>query len=363
MYFLIALFALILSWLMMNWLISPAKKMNLMDHPDGCRKIHLQSTPLVGGICIFTSFIITMLMLQHLTKIDYTPFLLCLFILIILGMLDDFKNISFGFRLVIQAFIAVIMFSTADNGIFNLGNLVNIGDINTGDWALPITILAILSGVNALNMMDGIDGLASLLSLITLVSLLLLFGLNNHNSALIVIICAAIMPIFIANLSLLGESQKLFLGDAGSIGLGFVIVWLLIDGAQKIPEQVFRPITAVWLFAIPLMDMTAIAIRRLSKGKSPFTADRDHLHHFCQRCGFNDKISLIIIGLVHLCFAIIGIITHYLDVPEFVLFYSFIALFGCYYYMMRHAWLIAKMVRKSKLILWLKQASHSNPSQ
>lgn len=344
----LSLFAFIFSWLLMALLLSPAKKINLLDYPDGKRKTHHDPTPLIGGVCIITSFVVMLFVLQILYKIDYSPLLLCLLVLGVVGILDDLKNISFGFRLAIQCFVAIIMFSTADNSILSVGDLYRTGNITTGDWALPITILAVLSGINALNMMDGIDGLATTLTMITLLSLLFFTDLNHPNYFLILILCAAILPVLLANTSCLGVDKRIFLGDTGSTCLGFIIVWLLIDyGSNHTDLHGFKPITAVWLFAIPLMDMTAIAIRRLSKGKSPFFPDRDHLHHFCQRCGFNDKTALILISIAQLCFVSIGILTHIYNTPEYILFFSFLILFGLYYTIMRRAWVIAKLVRKN----------------
>jgi UDP-GlcNAc:undecaprenyl-phosphate GlcNAc-1-phosphate transferase len=347
MIFILCLFAFLFSWILMNLLLSPAQKFDLLDKPNS-RKKHEGNIPLIGGICIFASFIVMMFVMQIWTKTDCSAFLLCIFIIIVLGILDDFKNISLGFRVVLQCFVAVIMFSTADNGIIQLGNLLNTGLISTRDWALPLTILAVVSGINALNMMDGIDGLAGLLSLISLLCLAF-FEFGSNNSIIILVLCAAILPVLGANLGLLGANKKIFLGDAGSIGLGFVIVWFLVLFGANANSQEFKPIIAVWLFAIPLMDMTALAIRRLGKGKSPFSADRDHLHHFFQRCGFSDKKALLIIASLHASLALIGVIANYLNIPEYIMLYGFLFLFGLYFYTMWHAWIIAKKIRRKNI--------------
>ena len=120
------------------------------------------------------------------------------------------------------------------------------------------------------------------------------------------------------------------MGDAGSMMIGFTVIWLLIGASQADDSPMIRPVTALWLIAIPLMDMVSIMIRRVKQGKSPFKPDRDHLHHVCQRLGFSSLQTLGLISLIASLFAGIGILGEIFLIPEYVMFYSFIIIFIVY---------------------------------
>ncbi|MFA0071872.1 undecaprenyl-phosphate alpha-N-acetylglucosaminyl 1-phosphate transferase, partial [Vibrio breoganii] len=103
---------------------------------------------------------------------------------------------------------------------------------------------------------------------------------SQHGLAyLCVVFIVAIIPYILMNLGILGRERKVFMGDAGSMMIGFTVIWLLLGASQDPSESLMRPITALWLIAVPLMDMAAIMFRRVRRGVSPFKPDREHLHH------------------------------------------------------------------------------------
>ncbi len=99
---------------------------------------------------------------------------------------------------------------------------------------------------------------------------------------------AAILPYILLNLGALGRRYKVFMGDAGSTMIGFTIIWILLETTQGKTHPI-SPVTALWIIAIPLMDMVAIMYRRLRKGMSPFSPDRQHIHHLIMRAGFTSR--------------------------------------------------------------------------
>lgn len=135
------------------------------------------------------------------------------------------------------------------------------------------------------------------------------------------------IPYILMNLGLVGHKRKVFMGDAGSMMIGFTVIWLLIGASQAEGNPMIRPVTALWLIAVPLMDMVSIMIRRVKQGKSPFKPDRDHLHHICQRLGLSSLQTLGLICFIASVFAGIGILGEILLLPEYIMFYSFIAAF------------------------------------
>ena len=129
----------------------------------------------------------------------------------------------------------------------------------------------------------------------TLGAIALLLLLNQKENLFTVLIVVALIPYLIFNLGFCGTRyRKIFMGDAGSMFIGFTVVWLLVTNTQG-QSASFRPVTALWIVAIPLMDMAALIVRRIKKGRSPFHADRDHLHHICQRMGYSKIQTLFII--------------------------------------------------------------------
>ncbi len=173
--------------------------------------------------------------------------------------------------------------------IQSLGNILGFGDVALNPvLGYFITVVAVLSAINAFNMIDGIDGLLGISSLITFAGMGVLFSLNHDtaNMKLALIISVALIPYLVANLGFSSPAKfkKIFMGDTGSMLIGFTVVWLLIQGTQAHGEQhpSFSASTALWLIAFPLMDMVRVIGDRLLRGKSPFNADRSHLHHILQ---------------------------------------------------------------------------------
>lgn len=137
------------------------------------------------------------------------------------------------------------------------------------------------------------------------------------------------------------------MGDAGSMLLGFVIVWLLILGTQQ-QDKYFRTVTALWIIAIPLMDMAAIMIRRIRKGNSPFKPDRNHLHHIFLRAGLNSRQALAVIVAAAVLLTSIGIAGEFWKVPEWIMLVGFLGLFAGYYDSLHRIWKIVRWVRRSR---------------
>ncbi|WP_299013459.1 UDP-N-acetylglucosamine--undecaprenyl-phosphate N-acetylglucosaminephosphotransferase [uncultured Photobacterium sp.] len=324
-----------------------AKRIELVDIPSG-RKQHQGVIPLVGGIAIFFTVALTLLRTPEITE-EPTLYLICASILVFTGAIDDKFDISVKARLIIQVLMSVIMIKTGGLFLSQLGNLIGLGNIN---MILPlsyiVTILAVLGAINAFNMVDGIDGLLGGLATVTFASLGYLFWLDGqHNlSQFCMVIVTATLPYIMLNLGFpLGQRFKIFMGDAGSVFIGFTVIWLLINGSQG-EHSAFRPVTALWLIALPLMDMVTIMFRRVRKGQSPFKPDREHLHHICQRLGLSPRMTLLAICTLATIFAYIGILGEQLQINETVMFGAFLMLFAIYFLTISYSWRITTYLRK-----------------
>ncbi|MGL5369603.1 MAG: undecaprenyl-phosphate alpha-N-acetylglucosaminyl 1-phosphate transferase, partial [Plesiomonas shigelloides] len=140
--------------------------------------------------------------------------------------------------------------------------------------------------------------------------------------------------------------NKIFMGDAGSMFLGFVIGYLVLYGSQQtIQQNAFRPVTALWLIGLPLMDMVGIMIRRIRKGQSPLRPDRNHLHHILLHAGFSSKFSLVIITFVAAIFVSIGVIGERYQIPDFLMMLLFLIMFLFYSLGLAHAWKIGRWIK------------------
>lgn len=148
------------------------------------------------------------------------------------------------------------------------------------------------------------------------------------------------------NLGMLGRERKIFMGDAGSMMIGFTVVWLLLGASQTQSQTLMRPVTALWLIAVPLMDMAAIMIRRIRRGDSPFKPDREHLHHIFQRLGLGPKQTLVVICMIALGFAGFGIYAETVNISEATMFYLFIACFLIYTTLLSYVWRITSFIRR-----------------
>lgn len=322
--FMSALFALIITRFL-------AIKIGLVDKPNA-RKLHQGEIPLVGGISVWVALIV--FCLSQSTPFPWQAwYLLCSGLLLIIGVLDDRFDLPVLPRVLVQLLVATLMMVA---GL----KLASLGAIVPGLALLPlfmsygITILAVWGAINAFNMIDGINGLLGLLSCVTFGALALLFYLGERTDVAFwcLAIVVAMVPYLLSNLGLLGGRRtRVFMGDAGSTVIGFTIIWLLIIATQG-EQAVAYPVTALWVIAIPLMDMTRLFFSRMLSGQSPFKPDREHLHHVLQRYGLNAGQTLCVITAASVVLALTGIGLDIARVHESLSFTLFMVLFAVYFW-------------------------------
>jgi UDP-GlcNAc:undecaprenyl-phosphate GlcNAc-1-phosphate transferase len=321
-----------------------ALHLGVVDVPGG-RKHHHGEIPLVGGLGMFGGLALIALATGSFLA-GHAAFFAAVSLLVVTGFVDDRSGLSPRVRFVLQAIAALIMVYGAGIRLDNFGNLFGFGDVTTGPFAAPLTVFAVLGVINAINMIDGVDGLAGGVALIALLVFAAFAAAGGYlGLTMLLPLAGVIIGFMVFNLRTPWRSKaSVFMGDAGSVLLGFALAWYAVDLAQA--RQAFTPITAIWILAIPLMDTTALMVRRVAKGRSPFSADREHLHHILQRAGFTPGQTVAIVYTLSLLLAAIGVAGWWLGVPEYAMFYSFMALFGLYFYGMLHAWKLMKRLRR-----------------
>jgi UDP-GlcNAc:undecaprenyl-phosphate GlcNAc-1-phosphate transferase len=286
---------LILAFVVAHLGIAAGKAAGLVDVPD-TRKRHNGAVPLTGGITVFVTLIIGTLLF------DIPPYttgtLAVAGFVFVLGVYDDVDHINPVLRLGIHYLGGALLAAWGGIAIVNVGNLLAMGDIPLLYMTIPLTALSFAGLSNAYNMIDGIDGLAGATIALPLLVLYLLAltGGDPHADAL---------PLGVFLVFNLGPNNRLlprmFLGDGGSVTLGFLVTASLVFFSQG-DNALIEPVTALWLVTVPLMDMLATMLRRARNGRKLMQADRSHLHHTLMELGLSERQTLgLLVGWAVLC--------------------------------------------------------------
>lgn len=329
--------AVILCALSVLLLKATAPVLGLVDAPGG-RKEHARVVPLVGGVAIFITLLAGTYFLGIAERAPY--FLLALSLIIAVGLWDDLMEVPPRIKFAIQIIASAIMIWGAGVELHTVGDLLGWRPIGLAMLTIPMTVFAVVGVVNAVNMMDGMDGLAGSLSFVAFAwfaAVAVGSELQVHFE-IAVLLCGAIAGFLLFNLRFPWQKEAhIFLGDAGSLMLGFALAWYAIDLTQG-PGRSFSPIAALWIVLVPLVDCVSLMTRRVRARHSPFVADRHHIHHYLLMRGFTHGQTLaILVGLSALCGAV-GYFGWRLNVPEAYLFYPFFFGYFAYHSWIQRAW-------------------------
>jgi len=316
-----------------------ASRLGLVDVPGG-RKLHQVPTPLVGGIAMFLAFSLACLCTTISLK-DYRAFSAISLLLVFTGVLDDFHELSAKSRLMIQIFSGILMVVWGKVILLDLGTLITPHEIKVHfALGLIISMSAVIGVINAVNMLDGIDGLVGTMVLIQFL-LLIYLAFTAHLFVEVLVLSflvAVILGYLWFNFPFPGRKNAvIFMGDAGSMFLGFAIVWFAIYLSQA-PHQAANPVTFLWILMIPLFDIGAIIIRRLLHKRSPLKADREHIHHLLQSFGLSNLRIVGLLGFVTLIAGLFGIFAHEFEIPANIMFIGFLAAFCAYVVLAEILW-------------------------
>jgi len=332
-----------------------AISIGLVDVPSG-RKSHSGNIPLIGGLAIFAASLAALLAEGGFMGVEIMPaqslsaFYSTGLILLIIGAWDDYRALPAVPRILAQLVASLVMIFVGGVVLTDLGNLAHDGGIlYLGLLAVPFTIFATLGVINAMNMCDGLDGLSGSLALIGLLG----FGIANalwgtpENQQLIVVFSACVISFLMFNLRTLWRPQAwVFLGDAGSMLLGITLSWLAIELSQG-ESRVISPAAALWFLMLPIYDAVSMMVRRVLKRRSPFEADREHLHHIFLLAGFSVGETVTLMTGIAIGGVVIGLAGTYLNVADIYLAALF--MFGgmFYYWVIRRAWRVMRFLRRS----------------
>ena len=350
-----ALLAFITTAILIVFLRPLAIWVGLVDVPSA-RKSHSGNIPLIGGIAIFAGSL-TALLIQH--KLDSTALVFAApvpafygsaLLLLLIGAWDDFKELPAVTRLLAQIVASLIMIYVGGVVLVDLGNLNFDGTVLAlGVFAVPFTVFASLGIINAMNMCDGLDGLSGSLALIGLLG----FGIANslwgatETQQIIIVFSACVISFLMFNLRTLWRPKAwVFLGDAGSMLLGITLTWIAIAITQG-EERVISPTAALWFLMLPIYDAVSMMVRRLLKRRSPFEADREHLHHIFLLAGFSVGETVTLMTGLAIGGVVIGLSGTYLGVTDVYMALLFLLGGASYYWVIMRAWRVMRFLRRS----------------
>lgn len=290
-----SLFAFILA-LAISFACTPAVRMlaikiKAVDVPKDNRRMHKVPIPRMGGLAIFAGFLVSVLFFVPLGT-EFRSILIGALILVVLGIIDDIVALKPKTKFAGQI-IAALIPALSGVSIHGIVNPFVPGQYSTlGIFSIPLTVIWIVGITNAVNFIDGLDGLAcgvSAIATVTMFIIAVLFG-----EIYIALMMAALAGACLGFLPYNMNPAKIFMGDTGSMFLGYILATVSIQGLFKFYAVISFAVPFI-LLGLPIFDTGFAIVRRLLKGQSPLQADRGHVHHRLIDLGFDQKQSVAIL--------------------------------------------------------------------
>ena len=320
-------------------LINAAPALGLLDHPGG-RKQHEASTPVVGGLGMFAGLSVCWLMVPEVRP---SLTVLCGFaFFVVLGAIDDRVHLRAGSKFLLQAFVSVAVVVGSGVSLSSLGQIIPGWWIDLGWLAIPFSAFAIVSVINAINMSDGVDGLAGSLCLVAMFALGSASWLagSGQLAACALVCCASLVGFLIYNLRTpAGRPARAFMGDAGSLGVGFLVAVLALTLASAEHRVGVPPAVVIWVCFVPLADGLSVILTRLSRRSGAMRPGRDHLHHLLLSRGLRPGGVVAAEAGLGLTVALGAILGWWAGLPDWVLVAAFAAALVVFHVMVSRAWL------------------------
>src|SRR3984957_2714480 len=313
LFFAIFFLSLLFSFILTRYVRDIATLRGWVAIPSQERHLHSTALPRLGGVGIFISFSLSMvaahLLLTHLPPLhslfplkSLLTILVPASIIFLLGVYDDLYTVGPYVKFAVQALAATMLFL---GGLRILNIPVLFGEHQL-PWflGLPITILWVLAITNAFNLIDGLDGLAAGSALFSTLVAFVVTLLNGYS--LVTVMTIALAGAILGFLRYNFNPATIFLGDSGSLFIGFLLSALALAGAEKAPTIVAVAIPVV-SFGLPILETSLSILRRLISGRPVFTADREHIHHKLLQHGLSHRQVVILLYGVSAVFALLSL--------------------------------------------------------
>jgi UDP-GlcNAc:undecaprenyl-phosphate GlcNAc-1-phosphate transferase len=290
------LFTVVLSYLSILVLIKYSQKLKLEDSPT-FRSSHVKITPSGAGIGFVFSLLLALVIFKYDLILQNIYMFVAVFIVFIVGIYDDVKDVVPKIKFLSISVATIFLYF---NGIHidSLGQYFEF-ELSLYYLSIPFTIFAVVGFTNAFNLVDGLDNLAGGIALVILMTFAYIGFQFNDNFILILSLAtiASILPFIYFNY----PPAKIFMGDSGSLTLGFIIAIIAIKSLDYI-----HPVTILYFTAIPLIDTIVVMIRRKNLGRSPFEADKTHIHHLLYEFFNSSKKTTLFLVMTQSIFCFLG---------------------------------------------------------
>lgn len=305
--------ALIVSLATMPLVILLAKKTGAMDAPNA-RKVHKKPIPRIGGLGIYAGFLAAMVFVAANYKMDpemvHETFGLVVSgsLIVALGLVDDYKNLPAKLKLLGQicaAAVLVFAFDVRIDFVTNpFGEYFYLDNLPIPYLAVPITMFWLVGLTNTVNLIDGLDGLAA--GVASIASFTILLVALEQNFILVAILTAALAGAAVGFLKYNFHPAQIFMGDTGSMFLGFMLAGISVTGAVKSVATIAL-IVPIFALGLPILDTTFAIVRRLRGGVPIFKPDKGHLHHRLLSVGFTQKQAVLLMYVISALFGLSAI--------------------------------------------------------
>ena len=315
-----AFISAILSRVMIPHILVISKRKKLFDEPDQ-RKLHVTPIPRLGGVAFMPAMVISLSVIVGLAfelcdglSVQLLSQLFALYtgmtLLFITGLTDDLVSVGYRKKFLIQILCASFLPLTGIS-IDNFYGLFGLEEIPL--WAgASLTVLLTVFITNAINLIDGVDGLASGLTILICAGYTALFAIDNHWFYATVSLCTVgvLIPFFSYNVfGSVERGTKIFMGDTGSLTIGFLVSFLTIAYCGDSGSVVTNPLlTCFALLMVPCLDVLRVMLHRARKGQPIFLPDRNHIHHKLIDAGCTAKQTLAIIIAMTLAYALVNLV-------------------------------------------------------
>lgn len=314
-----------------------ARRWGLVDNPGG-RKQHEGAIPVTGGAVILLGMLASYALFEPNWNLRVATFIGGAVMLVAIGQVDDKYDLRWTWRIAAQALAAVALALFAGVSAHNLQDVFGFTGANIGLLSLPFTVFVVVGIINALNMADGVDGLAGSLALVSLVlfTAFALYAGDLYLAERLLALGGAVLGFLLWNKRAPWlKRARVFLGNGGSMLLGFILAWASLRLTQN-PAHPVSPVLGPWTLALPLIDCVVLMLRRWRQGVSPFKADRNHMHHLLLDAGFTPGWVTIIMAGGSLLLGIAAALAVKAGVYRPLLVISFLVLLMAWYVFSRN---------------------------
>ena len=318
------LFAVSLGMVIIPRILVISHKKRLYDVPDA-RKVHTMPVPRLGGLSFFPVILMSMFLVIGFRRYfwdmdtsslsfnmlyEYLFLFVGMTLLYLVGVCDDLVGVGYRYKFAVQI-AAALLLVLSGNWFDSFGGLFGIYSVPA--WmGMPFTVFIVVYITNAINLIDGIDGLASGLCCIALSVLSVIFFLRGQYVYALLAICTLgiLMPFWCYNVfGNANRGHKLFMGDAGSLTLGYVISFLIIHMSvtNEVSPTLSNPymVIAFSTVLVPLLDVIRVVLHRLREHKNPFLPDKNHFHHKLLRTGM--RVRMVMVTILGIAVSFIGL--------------------------------------------------------